>query len=93
MDFDNPKVYGDTFISDGLVWMTVTRGAINVMLASKSQLQKVVLPPLRRASQRIGLPPGPPGPPRPTKAFQAHQSLPGPRQAQVGGGTDKKFHV
>ena len=20
MDFDNPKVYGDTFISDGLVW-------------------------------------------------------------------------
>ena len=21
MDFDNPKVYGDTFISDGLVFM------------------------------------------------------------------------
>ena len=45
--------------------MTVTHGAINVILASKSQLQKVVLPPLRRASQRKGLPPGPPRPTRP----------------------------
>ena len=43
--------------------MTVTHGVINVILASKSQLQKVVLPPLRRASQRIG-------PSRPTKAHQ-----------------------
>ena len=48
--------------------MTATRGAINVMLASKSQLQKVVLPPLRRASQRVGLPPGPPRPTRPPAA-------------------------
>ena len=24
MDFDNPKVYGDTFISDGLVTMNIT---------------------------------------------------------------------
>ena len=54
-----------------IIWMTATRGAINVMPASKSQLQKVVLPPLRRASQRKGLPPGPPGPPRPIKAYQA----------------------
>ena len=25
MDFDNPKVYGDTFISDGLVYLSKSK--------------------------------------------------------------------
>ena len=29
MDFDKPKVYGDTSITDGLVSMTVVQGTIN----------------------------------------------------------------
>ena len=29
IDLDNPKVFGDTFIFDGLVSMTVVQGTIN----------------------------------------------------------------
>ena len=33
MDFDNPKVYGDTFISDGLVvWVLIVAKALNSLV-------------------------------------------------------------
>ena len=44
MDFDNPKVYGDTFISDGLVYVgrDFTKSAVGVLInlffASKADL-------------------------------------------------------
>ena len=46
MDFDKPKVYGDTFISDGLVFFLTTR--------SRSLLYEASVPSANYATPSLG---------------------------------------